>query len=175
MTIDLNTCVPGQMVRLRYGAIVEYNEPVNDSWNTPYQHIVDHCSYMNNGCFWKDKRTSGMDVIEILPLETIESTKDNKHPSVAWWKSCPWITNRQPTKEDGDQFNQVIMQVNNKSSLCFVYWEYVKSNEAWIHSLNWNPPTLTNKEKAMKLIDKHKEGWTPTLDEWIIIRDALKE
>jgi hypothetical protein len=71
--IDLNTCVPGQKVRLRNGVIVEYNEPVEDSWNTPYQHIVNFCSYMNDGCYWKGKRKDENDVVEILPLESKQS------------------------------------------------------------------------------------------------------
>jgi len=80
--IDLNTCVPGQNVKLRYGKIVEYIEPIKDGRDTPYEHLVDFCQYMNDGCYWEDRRTSDMDVIKILPLEeeeSVETTSELTH------------------------------------------------------------------------------------------------
>ena len=50
-------------------------EPIKDGRDTPYQHVIDFCTYMNDGCYWKDKRTSNMDVIKILPLEEEESVE----------------------------------------------------------------------------------------------------
>jgi len=75
MNIDLNTCVPGQNVKLRCGKIVEYIEPIKDGRETAYEHVIDFCSYMNDGCYWEDRRTSDMDVIKILPLEEEESVE----------------------------------------------------------------------------------------------------
>lgn len=70
--IDLNTCVRGQKVKLRCGAIVEYKRSITGG--TSYEHIVDGYSYMNDGCHWKSKRESDMDIVEILPIEE-EPTK----------------------------------------------------------------------------------------------------
>jgi hypothetical protein len=69
--INLNTCVPGQKVRLRDGEIVKYDGPLNE--NTAYTHAVNGYSYMSNGDYWQNGALSGRDVVEILPLE-----KENK-------------------------------------------------------------------------------------------------
>ena len=67
-TIDLNTCVPGQKVKLRDESIGTYNGLIDE--NTIYKHAVDGYSYTNNGRFWEEgDRTSTKDVIEILPGE----------------------------------------------------------------------------------------------------------
>jgi hypothetical protein len=68
--IDLNTCVPGQKVRLRTGAIVEYDYSYQDNNLKPYTHRVDGCSYMDDGSYFKGRHKSEMDVVEILPLES---------------------------------------------------------------------------------------------------------
>ena len=66
--IDLNTCVPGQQVKLRDERIVTYNGLIDD--NILYTHQVDDYSYVSNGRFWDDSmRTSTKDVVEILPME----------------------------------------------------------------------------------------------------------
>ena len=66
--IDLNTCVPGQKVKLRDESIGTYNGLIDE--NTIYKHAVDGYSYTNNGRFWEeDGRISTKDVIEILPGE----------------------------------------------------------------------------------------------------------
>ena len=69
MNIDLSTCVPGQKVKLRCGDIVEYDYslPVGDDYT--YEHSVDGYAYMADGSYWKDRRESNLDVVEILPLE----------------------------------------------------------------------------------------------------------
>jgi hypothetical protein len=176
MAIDLNTCIPGQNVKLRHGKIVEYIEPIKDDRDTTYEHLVDFCYYMNDGCYWEDRRTSDMDIVEILPLETTESTKDDKHPSVAWWESCPWITDRLPIEEDGDSLNQVMMKgEGTRATLYFKRWQNVESDEAWIHCLNWNAPEQTPREQALELLNKHEGGWCPTPKEWTIIRKGLEE
>ena len=66
--IDLNTCKPGQKVKLRDESIGTYNGLIDE--NTIYTHAVEGYSYMSNGRFWmEDGRTSTKDVVEILPLE----------------------------------------------------------------------------------------------------------
>jgi hypothetical protein len=78
--IDLNTCVPGQKVRLRYGFIAEYVKPMKKGICGDYKHLVKDAyqlntelnteSYTDDGCFWSDKRKSELDIVEILPLES---------------------------------------------------------------------------------------------------------
>jgi hypothetical protein len=79
--IDLNTCVPGQKVELRCGKIVKYIAPIKDGRDTPYEHVIDFCNYMNDGCFWKDRCISNMDVIRILSLEEEESVETAPKPT----------------------------------------------------------------------------------------------
>jgi hypothetical protein len=67
--LDLNICVPGQKVRLRYGKINYYTGPIKDSYGGKYTHHINGDSYMNNGCYWADYRESELDVVEILPME----------------------------------------------------------------------------------------------------------
>ena len=76
--IDLNSCVPGQQVKLRDERIVTYNGLIDD--NILYTHQVDDYSYVSNGRFWDDSmRTSTKDVVEILPLEDEDASEE---PSV---------------------------------------------------------------------------------------------
>ena len=181
--INLNTCVKGQKLLLRNGKIVTYVQSGRSGY---YPHATrteneDCLSYTDEGSYHSDGTISGFDVAEILPLETTD-----KHPSVAWWESCPWITDRKPTKEDSDHLGQVIQQVSAKFDtettldLCFVSCAYVKEGQAWIHSLNWKPLKQTPREKALALITKHKDSsivgvWVPTPDEWDMIREGLAE
>ena len=66
--IDLNSCVPGQQVKLRDERIVTYKGLIDN--NILYTHQVDDYSYVSNGRFWDDSmRTSTKDVVEILPME----------------------------------------------------------------------------------------------------------
>ena len=65
--IDLNTCVPGQKVKLRDESIGTYNGLIDE--NTIYKHAVDGYSYISNGKFWENGCASSKDVIEILPME----------------------------------------------------------------------------------------------------------
>ena len=66
-TIDLRTCVPGQKVKLRDKTIGIYNGLIDE--NKLYTHAVDGYSYISNGNFWENGRTSTKDVVEILPME----------------------------------------------------------------------------------------------------------
>jgi hypothetical protein len=79
--IDLNTCVPGQKLRVRHGSIVEYVEPMKEGICGAYKHLIKDVyqgngreSYTDGGCFWSDKRKSELDIVEILPIEE-ESAK----------------------------------------------------------------------------------------------------
>jgi len=79
MNIDLNTCVPGQRVKLRNEMIFRYGYKRNgvdqDTFVNEYCHIIDNASYTNSGKFWdRINRESPIDVVEILPLEE-EPTK----------------------------------------------------------------------------------------------------
>ena len=73
--INLNTCVPGQKLRVRYGSIVEYVEPLKEGIHGAYKHLVKDAyqvnneSYTDDGCYWSDKRKSELDIVEILPIE----------------------------------------------------------------------------------------------------------
>ena len=174
--IDLTFCVPRQQVKLRNGTIGTYNGLIDE--NTIYKHAVDGYSYTDNGSFWMDDdRTSTKDVVEIIPLDKPEPPKPDKHPSVAWWESCPWITDRLPTVDDTPQdyiaANMVLVHKNG--SVTLKWYSHVTKNEAWIHVNTWQPPKQTPKEKALALIASYEDSWILTPDEWNIIREGLTE
>jgi len=78
--IDLNTCVPGQKVKLRDGKVVTYNGLKAE--NTIYTHIVNGHSCTRRGTIWvENNRTSPKDVVEILPIEEepVKSTTQLTH------------------------------------------------------------------------------------------------
>jgi len=66
--IDLNTCVPGQKVKLRCGTIVQYEDSRSD--RKPYEHDVNGYLYMNDGCYCSDHSQNELDIVEILPLKS---------------------------------------------------------------------------------------------------------
>ena len=67
-SIDLNTCVRGQKVRLRDETIATYDGVIDE--NEIYTHAVNGYSYTRRGTFWmEDDRTSPKDVVEILPMK----------------------------------------------------------------------------------------------------------
>jgi hypothetical protein len=180
MTVDLNTCLPGQKVRLRNGAIVKYDYSYQNNSFKPYTHRVDGCSYMDDGSYFKGRHKSEMDIVEILPLETIEPPKSDKHPSVAWWESCPWITDRTPTEADGNAVGWVMAKLKDSSDVATVFGPSIALGQPWIHRQDWQPPVLSNKEKALELLNKHKDGvtmcvWIPTSEDWTTIRKGLEE
>ena len=75
--IDLNTCVRGQKLRIRYGSIVEYVEPMKEGICGAYKHLVKDVHqinterYTDDGCYWSDKFESELDIVKILPLELL--------------------------------------------------------------------------------------------------------
>ena len=169
--LNLNTCVEGQKLRLRNEELVKYvgrhhcrdatynHEAITEN-GKPYTY-TDSGSYFMGG---QDMR----DVIEILPLKTTD-----KHPSIAWWESCPWITNRKPTEEDSDKFGRVFVKMTD-ARVATILFSSVHDNEAWIHHHDWKPPTLTDKEQALQLINNHEDGWRPTPEQWNVIRKGLE-
>ena len=170
--INLNTCVRGQKLRLRCGKVVTYAQ---SGWTSDYPHKTmaentDTFSYTDHGSYYVDGTLSGYDVIEILPLETTD-----KHPSVTWWESCPWITDRLPTALDGDTYNRVYSKCGEGRVLTSK-WSDVSVDEKWIHLCGWKPPALTDKEQALQLINNHEDedGWRPTPEQWNVIRAGLK-
>ena len=179
MTVDLRTCVPGQKVRLRDGRFVRYDSKNQD---TVYPHLVDGTSYTDDGYCYSCREEDEDDVVKILPLDKPEQPKSDTHPSVAWWESCPWITDRQPKVDDTSQnyiaANMVLVRKNEGVTL--KWYSRVTKNEAWIHLDTWQPLNQTPKEKALALIAKHKDSsnvgvWVPTPDDWDIICEGLAE
>ena len=199
MKVDLRTCVPGQLLKDGRGRLLEYKESIygdNSSFDRIYyKHLLRYQvdsedgdvydeTFTDNGVFDVNSRESHFNIVEILPLDKPEQPKSDKHPSVAWWESCPWITDRRPTAEDADYLGQVIQQLSSEKGAtldsCFISCACVEEGEAWIHSLNWKPLKQTPREKALALITKHKDSstvgvWVPTPDEWDIIREGLTE
>ena len=178
--LNLSTCVRGQKLRLRCGKVVTY---VQSGWTSDYPHKTmaentDTFSYTDYGSYHADTTLSGYDVVEILPLEITDSPKSDKHPSVAWWESCPWITDRLPTALDGDTYNRVYSKCGEGRVLTSK-WSDVSVDEKWIHLCGWKPLNQTPKEKALALIARHKDSstvgvWVPTPDDWNVIREGLK-
>ena len=194
MTVDLRTCVPGQLLKDGRGNILEYKERIQVDQSSldglRYRHLLRYEiaksdeTFTDDGIFDINCSMSNWNIVEILPLDKPEQPKSDKHPSVAWWESCPWITDRRPTAEDVDHLGQVIQQLSSEKGAtldsCFISCAYVKEGEAWIHSLNWKPLKQAPKEKALALIAKHKDSsivgvWVPTPDDWDIIREGLTE
>jgi hypothetical protein len=67
-SIDLNTCVRGQKVKLCDGTVATYDGVIDE--NEIYTHAVNGYSYTRRGTFWMDNdRASTKDVVEILPIE----------------------------------------------------------------------------------------------------------
>jgi len=175
--IDLTTCVKGQKLRLRNGKVATY---VNSGWigHIHYPHEIkagygNLLYYANSGKYDLADHTDGSwDVVEILSLETTEPAS---HPSVAWWESCPWITDRKPTPLDGDTYGRVYIK-SGENKVLASNWNDVGAHENWIHLCGWQPLNQTPKEKALALIAKQDAGsWKPTPDDWTIIRKGLTE
>jgi hypothetical protein len=167
MSIDLSTCQVGQKVYLRNGAIVPYE--VYDEVDDSYPHQLDGRWYTNEGCYCHDQSRSDYDVVRILPLEP---AKSNQHPSVAAWKSFPWITDRLPTQADGDSSGHVLT-LTNYHRLLIVGMTSVATDQPWVHLPTWAPPKLTPQEEALALMEGKKDGWVPTPDDWHVIRRAI--
>ena len=176
MTVDLRTCVPGQLVELRNGNIVRYGYGSHNS--STYPHRVGDKFYTDDGHYYSCREEDDDDVVRILQLDKPEQPKSDTHSSVAWWESCPWITDRKPTEEDGDERGWVILKIIDGSDGSLSYWKNVKEGKPWIHRQGWKKQTP--KKKALALIAKHKDSsavgvWVPTPDDWDIIRKGLAE
>ena len=179
MTVDLNTCVPGQKCVCKDGTYLTYLNKIPGNDRSHHVLLDKHFgqeTYTNDGIYDLSHPDSMWNIVYILPMEL---TTSDKHPSVAWWDSCPWITDRAPTEADSDHLGQVIVQTVSKQGrkldFHFMQCKYVLSGRAWIHSLDWQPPVLSNKEQALELLNKHKGVWVPTLEQWDVIRKGLTE
>ena len=174
MTVDLNTCVPGQKCVNKNGNYLTYLRKINN--NPRYHHLLlsessSEESYTNDGIYDLGYPDTTYNIVRIIPME---STTPDKHPSIAWWESCPWITDRKPMKEDGNQYGFVLATCSTYQTASLVNWDSVSLTMPWIHSCNWQPPVLSNKEQALELLNKHEGGWCPTPKEWTIIRKGLE-
>ena len=183
--IDLRTCVPGQLLKDGRGRLLEYKESIrvdNSSFDgIYYKHLLRYQvdsydeTFTDNGIFDVNSRESHFNIVEILPLAKPEQPKSDKHPSVAWWESCPWITDRTPTEEDGNTVGWVMAKLKDSSEVATVFGPSIKLGQPWIHRQDWQPPVLSDKEQALELLNKHEDGWCPTPKEWTIIRKGLAE
>lgn len=179
MTINLNICVPGQKCVSKDGNYFTYLNKLEESYRYDHLLLDEHSSeqtYMNDGVYDISCPDSKYDIICILPMEL---TTSDKHPSIAWWESCPWITDRKPTKEDADEFGRVLVKPMEPDRILTAFFQDVRIKEAWIHHGNWQPPVLSDKEKALELLNKHEAAnygvWVPTPDDWDVIRKGLTE
>jgi hypothetical protein len=174
MTVDLNTCVPGQLCVTKDGEHFTYVKKFGDPLHYPHLLLDQHSSektFTNDGIYDFRYLDSKYNIVHIIPME---STTSNKHPSVAWWESCPWITDRKPTALDGDIYGRVYIK-SSEGKVLASNWSDVSAYENWIHLCGWQPPVLSNKEQALELLNKHEGGWCPTPKEWTIIRKGLEE
>jgi hypothetical protein len=179
MTVDLNTCVRGQKCINKDGKYLTYLRKINN--NPRYHHLLlnessSEESYTNDGIYDLGYPNTKYNIVRIIPME---STAPDKHPSIAWWESCPWITDRKPTEEDADKFGRVLVTAEPDKILTASFQD-VRIKEAWIHHGGWQPPVLSDKEQALELLNKHKDGvtmcvWIPTSEDWTIIRKGLTE
>jgi hypothetical protein len=129
-------------------------------------------TFTNEGIYDIRNLNGKYNIVRIIPME---STTSDKHPSVAWWESCPWITDRTPTEADGNVMGWVMTKPTNSLDAAWASWSSVETSQPWIHRSDWQPPVLSNKEQALELINKHKGIWAPTPDDWSVIRKGLKE
>jgi len=173
--VDLNTCVPGQKCVTGDEKYLTYVKRVNGSISYPHFFLDEDSrqqTFTDDGMLHLHSPNSKYNIVRIIPMD---STTSDKHPSITWWESCPWITDRNPTKEDADEFGRVLVKPTEPARILTAFFQDVRIKEAWIHHGNWQPPVLSNKEQAIKLIDKYKEGVIPTPEQWNIIRAGLED
>jgi len=175
MTVDLNTCVPGQKCIDIDGKYLTYLNKL--TYNHPYHHLLldeysNEKTFTNDGIYEIGSLGTDNNIVRILPRKL---TTSDKHPSIAWWESCPWITDRKPTEADADEFGRVLVKLTDTGRILTAFFQDGCTAEAWIHYGNWQPPVLSDKEKALELINKHEGVWAPTPDDWDVIRKGLTE
>jgi hypothetical protein len=179
--ITLNTCVRGQKLRLRNGDISFYSQPVRFPTSKYTHEAIGRESgtntYTDFGKYYTNRRRSPFDIVEILPLETAEFIDLSKDVSIAWWESCPWITDRLPTMNDVSQSgcNKNYVLLWSSDDIRPAHYLKVSKSNRWIHIQDPKTYNQTLKEKALALIARHKDGWVPMPEEWDIIREGLKE
>jgi hypothetical protein len=56
--------------------------------------------------------------------------------------NAEWITDRPPTKADGDHIGSVHVKLHPRGiSSCLIYWSHVAAGAPWQHTSHWQPPT----------------------------------
>ena len=178
--IDLRKCVPEQKLIRRDGDVVPYEGLSGDP---VYAHLVGHdCKqYTHDGRHILHDE----DIVAIVPLEPSapEPAAPPEHPSVAWWASCPVITDRRPEQCDGDAIGCVLEWTGNPvTGFCAEHWQEVaRYGASWIHTASWRPPapkSLRDQalEAAQRFYAKGHEGCTDEelTDDFHTIRRALK-
>ena len=72
---------------------------------------------------------------------TPEPAAPTAHPSVAWWASCPVITDRPPEECDADAFGQVLEgSWISGTGFRVQHWAVVEPYRGgWIHTASWRP------------------------------------
>jgi len=180
MKVDLRTCVPGQLCINKNGEYITYLTELGS--NHRYDHLfLDQLgterSFTNDGIYNIGFSNSKYNIVRIIPME---STTSDKHPSVAWWESCPWITDRTPTEADGNAVGWVMAKLKDSSDVATVFGPSIALGQPWIHRQDWQPPVISNKDKALELLNKHEDSstigvWVPTPDDWDVIRKGLEE
>ena len=176
MTVDLSTCVPGQLCVNKDGEHFTYVKRTDGPIHYPHLLLDQHSSqktFTNDGIYDFRYPNSKYNIVHIIPME---STASDKHPSLVWWESCPWITDRTPTEADGNAVGWVMAKLKDSSDVATVFGPSITLGQPWIHRQDWQPPVLSNKEKALALIAKRDAGsWKPTTDDWDVIRKGLEE
>jgi len=184
MKVDLRTCVPGQSVKNGDGETLIYAKhfPEEPLYKHALCDLIENevVYFMDDGKYYKPLPKSLLNIVEILPLDKLEPPKSAKHPSVVWWESCPWITDRTPTEADGNEVGWVMTKLKDNSDVATVFGPSITLGQPWIHRQDWQPPVISNKDKALELLNKHEDSsaigvWVPTPDDWDVIRKGLEE
>jgi hypothetical protein len=144
--IDLSTCIPGQKLRLRNSRLVKYGGPIQDGSASEYAHIVDGYSYMNDGRYWKSKRESSLDIVEILPMESPMNIDLN---------TC--VPGQKVKLSDGT---------------IATYYGVIDENEIYTHSVGgysytergtfWEEPDRTSPKDVVEILPLEEEPAKPT-------------
>jgi len=181
MTVNLNTCVPGQLVKDKSGHVLRYVAHIPKE--RYYKHALydldeESCDYFtDDGLYYITIPNSPCNIVEILPLNKPEIPEPCKHTSITWWESCPWITDRLPTLNDVPQggCNKNYVLLWRSDDIRTAHYLKVTRDDRWIHIQEPKKHKQTIKEKALALLAKDKDGWVPTPNDWDIIREGLTE
>jgi hypothetical protein len=75
--------------------------------------------------------------------------------------NAEWITDRPPTKADGDHIGSVHVKLHPRGiSSCLIYWSHVAAGAPWQHTNHWQPtaePAPTEPDRIAALEQQLKE------------------